>query len=100
MISTHQVRDLEHLIDPVIIIDHGKIIFEHTLDEISRGLSFQRVTGDTNTESKVLYSEEMFGGSVRVVPNTSGEESQIDFELLFNAVLQNTTGIVEQIKHR
>jgi ABC-2 type transport system ATP-binding protein len=100
MISTHQVRDLEHLIDPVIIIEQGRIIFEHTLDEISQALSFQRITGDSKPEETILYGEEMFGGAVRVIPNRTGEASQIDFELLFNAVLHNQTGIVEQIKHR
>lgn len=100
MISTHQVRDLEHLIDPVIIIEQGKIIFEHTLEEISQALSFQRITGDSKSAGNVLYGEELFGGRVAVVPNDSGEASQVDFELLFNAVLHNPSGIVEQIKHR
>ncbi|MFO7722957.1 MAG: ABC transporter ATP-binding protein [Bacteroidales bacterium] len=100
VISTHQVRDLENLIDPVIIIEKGKIIFNQTIDEISTGLAFQRIGKDEPEPGNVLYSEEIFGGRNIVAANTSGEESPVDFELLFNAVLQNTHGIVEQIKTR
>jgi ABC-2 type transport system ATP-binding protein len=100
MISTHQVRDLENLIDPVIIIEQGKIIFNQSIDEISRGLSFQRTGKNEPMHDTVLYTEEVFGGMNQVIPNTSGEESQIDFELLFNAVLSNTSNIVKHIKTR
>jgi ABC-2 type transport system ATP-binding protein len=39
LISTHQVRDMENLIDPIIILDEGKIIFQQPLQEASRRLS-------------------------------------------------------------
>ncbi len=41
VISTHQVKDLENLIDRVTVIDEGKILFDQTVDAISRKLSFQ-----------------------------------------------------------
>ncbi|MGM0573810.1 MAG: ATP-binding cassette domain-containing protein, partial [Bacteroidota bacterium] len=41
VISTHQVRDLESLIDPVIIIDEGRIIFQQSLEAISSSLLFE-----------------------------------------------------------
>jgi ABC-2 type transport system ATP-binding protein len=100
IISTHQVRDLENLIDPVIIIEKGKIIFNHSINEISTGLEFHRIGKDDPESGTALYSEEVFGGKNVITGNISGEESPIDFELLFNAVLQNTHGIVEQIKTR
>ncbi|SEH05224.1 ABC transporter ATP-binding protein [Candidatus Venteria ishoeyi] len=98
LISTHQVRDLENLIDPVIIIENGKIIFNHTIDEISRGLEFHKIGKNDPDPENVLHKEEVFGGNSLVSANTLGEESEIDFELLFNAVLSNTNGIVEQLK--
>lgn len=100
LISTHQVRDLENLIDPVIIIENGKIIFNHTIDEISKKLNFHKVGKGEPSPENIIYSEDVFGGSYIVTANTSSEESQVDFELLFNAVLSNTNGIVEQIKNR
>jgi ABC-2 type transport system ATP-binding protein len=97
MISTHQVRDLENLIDPVIIIEQGKIIFQQPVDVIAEGLSFHQTGRDESVPTGLLYSEEMFGGTRVVTRNTAGEASQVDFELLFNAVLSNTRGINEHL---
>jgi ABC-2 type transport system ATP-binding protein len=100
LISTHQVRDLENLIDPVIIIENGKIIFNHTLDEISSRLDFHQIGKDEPVPDNILHKEEVFGGYKLVSGKTADYESEIDFELLFNAVLANTKGIVEHIKTR
>jgi ABC-2 type transport system ATP-binding protein len=97
MISTHQVRDLEHLIDPVIIIEEGKIIFQETIEDISNGLVFTHAqTGSVETDD-ALYTEPAFGGNHVVTANQTGEASSVDFEMLFNAVLYNKEGIVKQI---
>jgi len=97
MISTHQVRDLEHLIDPVIIIDEGKIVFREAIGDISRGLSFVHAGSERGHQGEPLYGEPAFGGLHTVYPNRTGEPSQVDFELLFNAVLHNPAAISEQI---
>jgi ABC-2 type transport system ATP-binding protein len=97
LISTHQVRDLEHLIDPVIIIDEGKIVFREEIGDISRGLAFVHAGSEKGHQGEALYGEPAFGGFHTVYPNTTGEPSQVDFELLFNAVLHNPASISEQI---
>src|SRR5436190_7079706 len=56
VISTHQVKDLENLIDRITIIDHGKILFDQTVDAISRRLSF-RISFDSEEVKQALYSE-------------------------------------------
>jgi ABC-2 type transport system ATP-binding protein len=40
VISTHQVRDLENLIDPIIILDHNEVLLNHSVEEISRKFDF------------------------------------------------------------
>jgi len=40
IISTHQVRDLENLIDPIIILDHNEVLLNHSVEEISRKFDF------------------------------------------------------------
>lgn len=100
LISTHQVRDLENLIDPVIIIENGKIIFNHSIDEISKSLEFHKIGKEDPEPENILHKEDVFGGSCIVSANTLAEASEIDFELLFNAVLSNTNGIVKQVKTR
>lgn len=81
IISTHQVRDLESLIDSVVILDNKEILFNKSLDEVSALLDFRKL--DANEDS--LYAEASPVGSVGVVKNTSGEKSIVSLELLFNA---------------
>ena len=40
IISTHQVKDLENLIDRIAILDDGQIIFDYTIQEIANRLHF------------------------------------------------------------
>jgi ABC-2 type transport system ATP-binding protein len=91
VISTHQVRDVEHLIDPVIIIEGGKIVFNRGFEEIHTALSLRR-TERIPKDWTVIYSEaDMKGFSVVVPAETEGAEERgsLDLETLFNAVVQN-----------
>jgi len=88
IISTHQVRDLENLIDRVTIIDDGKILFDHNIDEIAKKLSFRISFDDTETK-EAFYSESSLKGNVIVAANHSGDESKIDLELLYKAIVMN-----------
>jgi ABC-2 type transport system ATP-binding protein len=83
IISTHQVKDVENLIDKIIILDNGRIIFHQTIEEISKTVSF---TDDPTTYLEdTIYSETAPGGQKRMIP--AGEyETEVDIELLFNAI--------------
>lgn len=83
VISTHQVRDLENIIDPIIILDRQDVLLNATLEEISSKLFFDYGT-ELNPAS--LYTEQLPGGFIQVYPNTSGEESKVNIEALFNTV--------------
>jgi ABC-2 type transport system ATP-binding protein len=87
VISTHQVRDLASIIDHVIILDNGKIIFHHNITRISEKLAFVKVK-DEAAEKEVLYSEEVLGGK-SAIKTSSGHDTAIDLELLFNGVIKN-----------
>lgn len=86
VISTHQVKDLENLIDRITIIDEGKILFDQTVDAISRKLSF-RISFDSEEVKQSLYSESSLRGNAIVAANTEGEESKLDLELLYKAII-------------
>ncbi len=88
IISTHQVKDLEHLIDRVTIIDEGQILFNETMNSIAQKLSF-RFAYDQQDASTAFYNESSFGGTVVVSPNTKGEETKVDLELLYKAIVTN-----------
>jgi len=86
IISTHQVRDLAHLIDPVIILDRNQVLLNNTVEEITQKLLF------TQTEHKpedALYAEQGLQGYTSVSLNPSREESTLNIEILFNAVVNN-----------
>ncbi|MBQ9386858.1 MAG: ATP-binding cassette domain-containing protein [Bacteroidaceae bacterium] len=84
LISTHQARDLEAIIDPIIILDRRDVLLNATLDEIAGKLYFD-YSSDLNPAA--LYQEMVPGGNIQVVPNTMGLESKVNIEALFNAVL-------------
>ena len=83
LISTHQVRDLENIIDPIIILDKQDVLLDATVEEISDKLFF-----DYSSERKpeALYSEMTPGGNIQVSLNSEKKESKINTEALFNAV--------------
>lgn len=99
IISTHQVRDLENLIDPLVIIESGKIIFQESIENISSKLNFMKVTHGAPEGVNVLYSEAIFGGDYLLTEKTDDFESPIDFELLFNAVLSNQKEIINHLNN-
>ena len=83
VISTHQVRDLENIIDPVIILDKEEVLLNASLEEISSKLFFDY---GMQINPDALYLERTPGGTIQVYPNTTGEESKVNIEALFNAV--------------
>ncbi len=99
VISTHQVRDLENLIDPLVIIENGKIVFQETIENISNKLSFMKVHDKAPKGVNVLYSEPIFGGNYMLTERKDDHESPVDFELLFNAVLSKQNEIVKHLKN-
>lgn len=86
VISTHQVRDLENIIDPIIILDRQDVLLNASVEEITSKLYFYY---GTQLHPESLYSEQLPGGFIQVYPNTTGEDSKINVEALFNAVHKN-----------
>ena len=81
LISTHQVRDLENIIDPIIILDRQDVLLNATLQEISEKLYFDY---SSEVREGALYSELIPGGCIQVFSNTTGQESKVSIEALFN----------------
>lgn len=83
IISTHQVRDLESLIDTVLILDQRQTLLNKTLNEIGEKLYF----GPLLLEEKALYSEPTPQGTIGVTARDGKEETAVSLELLFNAAI-------------
>ena len=87
-ISTHQIRDLDNLIDNVIIVDNGELLLQASIDQISKKLSF-KIVDELPGENETLYAESSLKGHSIVVENKTAEESKVNLEYLFNAVTGN-----------
>lgn len=81
LISTHQVRDLENVIDPIIILDKQQVLLNASIQEISEKLFFDY---STETRPDALYCEMIPGANIQVLLNTDGEDSKVNIEALFN----------------
>jgi len=92
IISTHQVHDVENLIDRIVILDEGNIIMNATLTTISNKLAFEQQSTEPESDS-CFYYEKRLGGYAAVKANKANLETNVDLELLFNAVLLNTNKI-------
>jgi len=86
LISTHQVRDLENIIDPIIILDRRDVLLNASVSEIAEKLYFD-YGNEIRPDS--LYCEFVPGGNVQVLINNEGADSKVNIEALFNAVHRN-----------
>lgn len=86
IISTHQVKDLENLIDPIIIMDRECVLMNASIEEISRRLTFGI---EPEEDRGALYCQRDLRGYVTVRDNEYGVETPVDLEALFNCALAN-----------
>lgn len=88
IISTHQVHDIEQLLDHVIIINHSEVSLNAAIDEITQKYSFGYCQ-PSDMNSNVVYAEPSLQGNAYISIREQGKaETQINLELLFNAVTQ------------
>lgn len=97
IISTHQVRDLGQLLDTIVILDEGKIIFNQDIPNIEKQLLFTKSLSVLNNINPI-YSEQIMGGHLYISPNDNKEMTEAELEALFNAIRVNKEGILEQFK--
>ena len=87
-ISTHQIRDLDNLIDRVVIVDEGELLLNASVATIAEKLLFTTVD-EMPTGVKILYAEESLLGISVVTENKNIIESKVNLEHLFSAVTEN-----------
>ena len=89
LFSTHQVRDIEQVLDHVLIIDQSQVLLNASLGEVASRLSFRPMREGDHP----LLAQTSALGTLVVTPALAGEETQVDLELLFNATLQQPQAI-------
>jgi ABC-2 type transport system ATP-binding protein len=86
IISTHQVKDLESMIDRITILDEGQILFDQDIETIARKLSF-RISFNQEDLENAIYAESSLKGHVLITENTTADESKLDLEMLYKATI-------------
>ncbi len=92
IISTHHINEISSLLDHMLILDKRHLVFDHSVMETGSVLSFIE-SDDEECRQQALYSMSSAYGNRMILPNTGGKDSEIDFELLFEAVLENGKAI-------
>ena len=86
IISTHQVRDIDSLLDHVLIMDGSELLLNESVASICEKLYFAE-QGMNEPIDDALYVQPSVQGNSVILPNTYGEESKMNLEVLFNAML-------------
>ena len=86
LISTHQVRDIDKVLDHVLIMDNSRVLLNESTMSICDKLFFIESENRELLQSS-LFSTPSIQGNFLLLPNESGEDSEINLELLFNATL-------------
>lgn len=88
IISTHQVRDLENMLDRVLVLHDNTMMLNESIVRIAEKLEFVHSTSKDDLQG-CIYSAFTPEGFVGVRPNTQGIETHVDFEVLFNALINH-----------
>ena len=86
VISTHQVRDIDKVLDHVLIMDNNRVLLDESIAGICSKLLFVE-SDDRERAQSALYTLPSVQGNFLMLPNTEEEETEINLELLFSATL-------------
>ena len=87
VISTHQIKDVDKILDRVTMLDGADVVLDKTMSEIADQLYFTEQSLDELT-SAALYMQPNISGCSAIYPNAEHKDSAVDLELLFSAVLE------------
>lgn len=92
IISTHQTRDIEKLIDHVIIMNNSSILLNEPMMAISSRLAFL-TTSSKDVIQSALYSQSSIEGANVILPNDNDSETEVNLESLFEFAITNPAAL-------
>ncbi|MGN0232360.1 MAG: ATP-binding cassette domain-containing protein [Muribaculaceae bacterium] len=99
IISTHQVRDIDKLLDHIIVMFNHKLLLNEPISEISRRLVFVE-SNDAELVEKALYCQSSVTGKSLVLPNDNDDDSEVNLETLFNLAIEKPEVITQLFNHK
>lgn len=95
IISTHQVRDIDRILDHVVIIENSKVLLDEDVQSILGKLKFFDTT-EPEFIQNAIYSIKSLGGASVIIPNNDDTPTELNLETLFDCTLNNP-GQMQQI---
>ncbi len=87
IISTHQVRDVENLLDQIIILNNKEIVLDAPIAKVIETVAFCERKNSESLEN-AIYSQPTPWGNMTVEPKAPDQpETPLNIELLFGAFL-------------
>lgn len=88
IISTHQVHDVESLLDHIVILNQSHLLLDASVADICEKYTFEYRT-PAEMDDTVLYAEPTLQGNAVIAKRKEGDrETQLNLELLFDAVIK------------
>ncbi len=82
IISTHQIPDVQSVLDHVIVMREGRIMLNTPIIDIASILRFE-ITSSAAVKDTALFHQPVFSGDIVILPNTGGEDTEVDLETFF-----------------
>lgn len=82
LISTHQVRDIDHILDHVIIMDDNRLLLNQSIATLTQKLAFLS-TSDKSLIEKALVAQQGIGQSQIVIENDGTFDTEVNLESLY-----------------
>lgn len=83
IISTHQVRDIDRILDHILIVDNNNVLFNQKVTDILSHLRFIE-SNSKDLIDRAYYSQATAGGMNLILPNDNEEDTILNLELLFD----------------
>ncbi|RYE37950.1 MAG: ABC transporter ATP-binding protein [Sphingobacteriales bacterium] len=98
IVSTHQVRDLDSLIDRLIVLHNKEIVLNESIDGILSKVQF--VQASQVESEKILYQETQTMGINAIVASDGEALGKVDTELLFNAIVDSNNSVLKVLNRK
>ncbi len=94
VVSTHQVHDVEQMLDHILMLDQRSVLLNASIQEIQDQYTFE-YRSPQQMDDTVLYAEPTLQGNAVICRRQEGDaETQVNLELLFNYKTTSKTGSV------
>ncbi len=87
IVSTHQVHDIEFLLDHIIIIDNDRLLLNASTGEITEKFVFEYRTPGSPTDGVIYQEPTLQGNATMAYRKSTDPETNLNLELLFNATV-------------